>query len=202
MLSTNVDGTLANAAPLELDELWPAPAPGTQLLVATVEATLEGETLPTAGPACVHGASAASCLTLWDAKTPLLVGNVGAESAAYKNFTLFSAAPVINNGWALVGDMSKIVPCSPQRFVAPSDHGAPRATDLSIKSNGEGDAGKGGLTFTVLGSPLENVAVTVVAPSAQGTAGALDGTIIVTTVVVGASGSSKVVCANATCKQV
>ena len=109
VLSTDVDGTALNAAPLMTHELWPAPAASAQFLVATIEGTQAGTTLPVPGPRCQHGAKASSCLTLWDAQTPLHVGNAGAPSAAYKNFTLFAAAPVINGGWTLVGDMTKIV---------------------------------------------------------------------------------------------
>ena len=104
--------------------------------------------------------------------------------------------------------MGKLVPCSPQRFVAPSTASAPRAADLLT---GSGD--EFGLAFTVLGSAGEQVAVTVAAPpylrgaGAQAAAGAaapagvaspLDGTILVTEVVLGPRGSARVVCTVAT----
>lgn len=73
------------------------------------------------------------------------------------------------------------------------------------------------MAFTVLGSAGETVVVTVVSPPAAAAAPVkepaveegseevatpLDGTLIVTTVVVGATGSTKVECAHAACKPI
>ena len=141
---------------------------------------------PGPGPACVSGSVASSCLKLWDASTPLPVGTEGtAPKDGTKNFTLFAAAPVLSSGWTLVGDLSKLVPCSPQRFVAPSTRalGAPLDTDLT------GDSAAG-LKFTVLGSPKEKVAVTVGAPPKAGKA-ALDRHIMVVDAVVGTNGEAR-----------
>jgi hypothetical protein len=191
-------------------ELWPPPAPGTQLLVARLQHTTEqSEALfgltsngygglgvtpgpgPGPGPACVSGSVASSCLQLWDASTPLPVGTAGtAPKDGAKNFSLFAAAPVLSSGWTLVGDLSKLVPCSPQRFVAPSTRtlGAPLDTDLT------GDT-VAGLKFTVLGSPKEKVSVTVVAPSKAGMP-VLDGRVMVVDVAVGTNGEATVQCAS------
>ena len=66
---------------------------------------------------------------------------------------------------ALIGDMSKLIPCSPQRFVVPSSAAAPTAADLSLPlarllhsgapaaAAAVGTVADGGLRFTVLGSP-------------------------------------------------
>ena len=207
ILATDVDGGLPSGSPLQVAELWPPPTPGTQLLVATLQHTTEqSEALygltsngygglgvtpgPGPGPACVSGSVASSCLKLWDASTPLPVGTEGtAPKDGAKNFTLFAAAPVLSSGWTLVGDLSKLVPCSPQRFVAPSTRslGAPLDTDLT-----GGTAA--GLKFTVLGSPKEKVSVTVVAPPKAGKS-ALDGHIMVVDAVVGTNGEATVQCA-------
>lgn len=117
ILATNVDGRLPNGAALRTAELWPTPSSGVQFLVATVEHTAEGAHEPSTGTVCANGALASSCLTLWNAERPLDVGTSGVQSEALKNFSLFAAAPVLANGWVLLGDMSKFVPCSPQRCV-------------------------------------------------------------------------------------
>ena len=101
ILATDVDGEAPSGAPLELAELWPAPASSTQLLVATLQRTEAGSgavyhgssngygrlgttprpTTTTGGgtsiTSCVNGSKASSCLALWDATTPLAVGTVG-----------------------------------------------------------------------------------------------------------------------------
>ena len=56
-----------------------------------------------------------------------------------KNFTLFAAAPMLSNGWALLGDLTKLVPCSPQRFVAHSTLDFPLDKDLTLTAAGSGD---------------------------------------------------------------
>ena len=42
-------------------------------------------------------------------------------AVAWKLFTL---SPVLSNGWALLGETSKFVPVSPQRFLSVRPHGA------------------------------------------------------------------------------
>ena len=100
-----------------------------------------------------------------------------------KNFTLFHAAPVLSSGWTLLGEMSKFVPCSPQRFVALSSAGAPRAVDLT-RSGAD-------LTVRVLGLAGENVEVTLVAPS-RSASSPLDGTIVVLEVEIGSQGEAEI----------
>lgn len=190
LLSTDVDGGVPSGAPLELSELWPTPPLGKSFLVATVLATAAAATQPTRPRTCVHGALAASCLQLWTEAHPLPVGTSGVPSVETKNFTLALAAPVLSSGWALLGELDKIVPCSPQRFVAPSSAGAPRDADLTA-----GD--EVGLAFRVLGSPGESVAVTVVAPPLHMAASPIDGRLIVLELTVPSSGEARVECTNA-----
>ena len=192
VLSTGVDGNLQSGADLQIAELWPQPATGTQLLVAILEDSVKQSGSFSLGKTCVNGSLASSCLKLWDKDNALHVANTGPVSQSQKNFTLFAAAPVLD-GWTLVGDMTKFVPCSPQRFVAPASAHAPRAKDF--------DLGSGGLRFIVLGSPNESVMVTVVAPPGISSS-PLDGTIIVIKVQVGDSGATEVECATNNCKQV
>ena len=98
------------------------------------------------------------------------------------------------------------MPCSPQRFVAPSGANAPHDDDLTVVARA-GDGGGSGLSFMVVGSPGENVPVTMVAPPAATDSGAapnasgsaLDGTVIVMDLVLDNSGEAKVVCTQGTC---
>lgn len=190
VFATQVDGGLPSGAPLQIAELWPRPRHGTQLLVSLVQGTTTtGGNTPGPGRVCVNGSAATSCLTLWDASKPLPVGTTGAGADApqpKQNFTLFAAAPILGNGWTLLGDLSKLVPCSPQRFVAPSVAAAPSDADLASVAGH-------GLTFTVLGSAGELVAVSVVAPSKK-IGSPLEGTVVVIDVVIGRGGSAKVEC--------
>eukprot|EP01052_Picozoa_sp_SAG31_P041356 SAG31_NODE_6249_length_2103_cov_0.889721_2_plen_338_part_00 len=184
VFATQVDGDMPSGAPLQIEELWPRPVKGTQLLVATMVGTFvrTGNT-PVLGRRCVNGTAASSCLALWDASAPLPVGTAGASAQApepKQNFTLFAAAPILASGWTLIGDMTKFVPCSPQRFVAQSSASMPKDTDF----------GAGGLVFTVLGSENEVVPVTVVTPAKA----PLDGIVLVFDVVIGHVGSTEVRC--------
>ena len=206
LLSTQMDGSLPSGAPLQLAELWPKPAEGTTLLVFKPQATSPvGGNFPGPGKPCVNGSVASSCLTLWDATTPLPIETRGAPAASNsdvapkQNFTLFAAAPVLSNGWTLLGDLRKLVPCSPQRFVAPSDTDAPHDDDLTAVGGSTNDADGAELAFTVLGSMGEVVEVTVVAPPAASGSAALEGTVIVVDVTIGDSGEAKVVCAKGAC---
>ena len=195
VFATDVDSGLPSSAPLQIDELWPRPAAGTQLLVSTVQATTAvGGNTPGPGRPCLNGSAASSCVTLWDAVHPLPIATAGAGAAApqpKQNFTLYAAAPILESGWTLLGDLRKLVPCSPQRFVAPSATAAP--TDADLQGAGGGGGTVSSVAFTVLGSVGESVAVTVVSPP-ESAVSPLDGTVVVIDVVIGRLGSTEVKC--------
>ena len=113
-------------------------------------------------------------------------GNTG------RNFTALAAAPVPHSGWVLLGDLSKYVPCSPQRFVAPSRDpvraNAPRETDFTSGAE---------LEFNVIGSQGEVVPVTLIAPSSSGNV--LEGIVVVLNVTIGQQRSAVVSCAAGRC---
>ena len=69
---------------------------------------------------------------------------------------------MLTSGWALIGDLSRIVPVSPQRFA--SAH-ASTADDDDALDPAELAAPGGGLAFTLLGAAGEVVEVTLVHPS-------------------------------------
>ena len=193
--------------------------------------------------ACINGTAVEECLTVWDAHTPLPIGTVGEDTGqaslnspkytcghpqahppARHNYTLLAAAPVLSSGWALIGDLTKFVPCSPQRFVAPSSRAAPRDSDMAARTvartvaGGNGSfvaAAAAGLQFTVIGTEGEQLFVTVVVPptrttldetqtrrsarGAQGSERSSVGTILVVDVLLGASGQADVTCAGVRC---
>jgi hypothetical protein len=196
ILATNVDAAVESGRPLQLQELWPRPAAGTVMLVATIERTGDDAGSRGVGAGCVNGTTVAACgFTMWTEDTPLDIGTAGDTG---RNFTLLAAAPVLSSGWVLVGDLTKFVPCSPQRFVAASKD-ARRAGALHEQDLTPTNAGV--LEFVVLGSVGEKVPVTVVSPPAVAgrSGGVMGGVVLVVDVVVGAGGSSKVSCATGRC---
>ena len=86
------------------------------------------------------------------------------------------------------------MPCSPQRFVAPSRDparaAAPREADFTSTSGAE-------LEFDVIGSQDEVVPVTLIAPTS--TDNVLEGTVVVVTVTIGEQRSAAVSCAAGRC---
>lgn len=170
VLSTNLDPSKPSGSPLAVSELWPAPAAGAEYLVSTTADTGTGTSL------CVDGAPATSCTIKWNSTHPLNVGTSGPQgtpSCPVHQFRLLSAAPLLKNGWVLLGDLTKIVPLSPQRIVV---------TDTQAAATTE-------LQFTVIGSSGEIVPVTVATPSS-------DQTIHVFKVEIGTNNSTSVTCGN------
>jgi hypothetical protein len=129
---------------------------------------------------------------VWNEDKPLEVGTAGDTG---RNFTLMAAAPVLSSGWTLIGDLSKFVPCSPQRFVAPaqdaSRDGALQERDLINAA--------GTLEFVVLGSVGEKVPVTIVPGTPFVGGSRMGNTVLVVDVVVGADGRSNVSCTAGRC---
>ena len=102
--------------------------------------------------ACAAGAPAAACLAPFSAAAPLPL-YTGVPPLNYTHdFELYSVSPLQASGWALVGELGKVVRVSPARFA----YVAPAA---------------GGLEFGVLGAPGEAVSVSVLAPPAAGSGG-------------------------------
>jgi hypothetical protein len=148
ILATNVNGSAPSGAPIMIDELWPAPALGAKFLVAVVE-----RTGPYPPPRCANGSDASTCLALWDERTPLVVDTAGHGDGSIHNFTLLTAAPVLASGWALLGDLSKFVPVSPQRFVRVAPPLAGSSAPFEVD---------------VIGSPGEEISISLVAPPDDG----------------------------------
>lgn len=156
ILGTNLS---PHVAPVAVEELWPQSREGQQYLVDRGRQSR-----------CTNNSAAAACLRLWDASTPLAVGTGGGlpgPSDPLRRFELLSAAPVLPGGWALIGEESKYVRVSPQRFVAPrSDMSASEKDGVSSDAARFANLGRGGaLCFGLLGAPQELVTVTVVVPS-------------------------------------
>ena len=176
--------------PLALKELWPQPAIGSKMFVAKV-ATSDDSSPATS---CVNGSAVEDCLTVWDADTPLPVSTSGGlhwPGWPAHNFSLFAAAPVLSNGWALLGELNKFVPCSPQRFVVQPSH--PASGGLQEVDMWDSNTA---LHFVVIGARGENVQVSVVAPTPGG---ASAGTVVLVDVVLGDSGHMGVSCSLGQC---
>jgi len=239
---------------LATSELWPAPPARVQYLVAKVDSHQAGEgdgaggsspsSLHQAADRCVHSAKASSCLTVWAAGVPLNVSalpssclirepdfHVGNHSClglrkVQKSFVLYAAAPILSTGWTLLGDLTKLVPVSPQRFVArpPGEPAAsaprdkdlarwrqPQLQDLERTRDGDDDGPsrlEGGVAFTVLGAPGESVEVSLVAPPPDGSPRSgglgrrpdpLDGQIVKLALEVGPGGTTNVECFRGGC---
>ena len=101
---------------------------------------------------------------------------------------------MLESGWAVLGDLSRIVPVSPQRFASArgADSAAAAAQDDSLDP-AELAAPEGGLAFVVIGVEGEVVDVTLVRPSR---------TVLVVAVAVPAGGRVTVACsARGACAQ-
>jgi len=140
-------------------DLYPAPAPGSLLAVRP-------HVLSPAGPAqqagCVDGAVAVpSCVNLTHTVT------IPATGTNLAQLSLTAVYPPVCGGSYFLGELTKLVHASPQRF-------------LSVDCGGGLPAG---LTVTLTGSPGQAVVLTAVDPS---------GTVRVTTATVSSSGTAKV----------
>lgn len=132
------------------------------------------------------------------------------ELSRYWN--LYSVAPVLAGGWALLGEQDKYVAVSPQRFATA------RAVGFMAGDDGTSDAmveaelqptGGEGLSFTVLGAAAETVSVSVLAPMAadltemrtgeQRLVAAMAGKVLVLNVTLGVDGRATVACSNGEC---
>lgn len=168
ILGTNVDAQRPSGAPIRIEELWPKPAAGA-LYYVTFPARTGDERLE---EACIDGAPAARCTRVWDSARPLPIGTygpTGTRGCPIHQFVLASASPVLPSGWVLLGDLRKLVPLSPQRFVV-------TAADAASPEM---------LRFRVIGSAGDAVPVTLVTPG-QG--------VRVVNVTVGPKGSTAVSC--------
>lgn len=212
VLASNVGGG-AGGAPVQLAELWPAPAKGTEFWVEEWGRNV-----------CSDKAAASTCLTKWSAMLPLNVQT----TVIHRNYVdtdrqyrLFRAAPILPSGWTLVGETSKFVAVSPQRFAVAvaavsnatnsshADIGGSSSSGGSDSSSGSGGGGggnddlfgkssalqpfelellgNGSLAFDVVGAAGEQVVVTLVTPSA---------TILEVDCKLSSSGSARVVCSS------
>ena len=174
-------------------DLWPRSAAGTAFMASA-----------TSSPRCLEGAPAASCLVPFGAAAPLAfnTSNHDPKGRPERTWSLASLAPVLPGGWVLVGEQSKYVGVSPQRFAS---------TRAAAQAGGASDAfhaaemvgGSGGcLAFDVVGAEGEAVEVAVVVP-AKAAAGARamtdveragQGTVDVVAVKLGAAAVARIVC--------
>ena len=146
------------ARPLRLAELWPEPPERTRYWVHEWGNVSY----------CASGSAASSCLSSWDADSPLDIdasNSTHAYSQKTAKYRLLRAAPVLASGWTVMGELGKIVPVSPQRFVLTH-------ANVSVSAGGGVDygteLGRGSaideLVFDVLGSIGEVISIALVTP--------------------------------------
>lgn len=204
MLLTTQNPAGPDLEPVGVSELWPTPAP-TAAFLATWAFGWPGTPL---AAGCVDGAKPGACLMLVDddhplnVSTPQPIANFD-NTLAFRHLVL---APVLADGWVLVGELSKFVPVSPQRFLvydnssSVSSVGNDTASDACLPK--EITVGGRGLAFRLLGSPGEKVSVVVVAPAQtelgdaaeRAAVRAIQGTVLVLRVVIGQASVAEVVC--------
>ena len=138
---------IGGAAALAPAQLLPALTGGGQ--VAGYVAAPWARGFAASASACAPGAPAAACLAPFSAAAPLpLYTGVPPHNYTH-NFELWSLSPLFASGWAVVGELGKVVRVSPARFAYIA-------------------GGGGGLEFGVLGAAGEAVTVSVLAPPAAG----------------------------------
>lgn len=94
---------------------------------------------------CAHGATASRCASLFAQSAPLSVLTSVSSPDQTLSHDVYSIAPVLGGFWALLGDLSKIVPVSPARF-----------SFVSLAHNGD-------LSLGVTGGPFETLSITLLA---------------------------------------
>jgi len=176
-------------------DLWPRSAAGTAFMASA-----------TSSPRCLKGAPAASCLVPFGAAAPLAfnTSNHDPKGRPERTWSLASLAPVLPGGWVLVGEQSKYVGVSPQRFASTRAAAqAGGASDAFHAAEMVGGGGGGGcLAFDVVGAEGEAVEVAVVVPAkaAAGARAMTDveragrGTVDVVAVKLGAAAVAHIVC--------
>ena len=123
------------------------------------------------GAPCEDGAPAASCVqVIGKHAPPLALATDTRRTGRATDIRLHQIAPVLQGGWVLLGEQSKYVAVSPQRFMAarvgdPPAGGASDALDQDeLVHTSSGEQGQTVLEFGVLGEPGECVNVTVIIP--------------------------------------
>jgi hypothetical protein len=159
----------AAAAPLRLAEMWPASPASAVFWVQEW-----------GNASCANGTLASSCLSTWSKSSPLDIAATAARHRRYPQTTrlyrFFRAAPVLESGWTLLGELIKFVPVSPQRLVL-----------ADSSSDGTDDAL---LSFGVLGASGEMTRVAMVTPQSR---------ILWLNITLGSSGAATVQCTSVTC---
>ena len=179
LLAVDLGGTVSLHPEVDL---WP-PSRSDQLFVAA----------PQRDAPCHPGTSAAECGAVvigGAAHVPLVIATgPGNSTAGTHSHELWTVAPVLSNGWVLLGEHGKVLRLAPQRMVS---YG-PASSDS--ESSERSEPGGSGVVFEVAGAVGEQVSmdcVEVVA-SVHEEAQVL-GIWIRSTVTVGATGTVSGVC--------
>ena len=205
LLATNIAPGTSSVAPRDL---FPSPPAGATFLASYALSW------PTpAAAACTNGSVASACFTLVDDAHPLAADTGGAPPdsqcvAAPNNtlpFRLFQLAPILPSGWVLLGELRKISPLSPQRFLVRAGAPLPASADSDALGPEELCSDGTDLAFRMIGAPGEVVEVTLVSPAtadddddvatpSTAASRALAGTVLVLAVQLSADGNATVRC--------
>jgi hypothetical protein len=194
------------AAVVALSDLFPTPGPSAAFLVGWRFGW------PSAPTPCINGSRPSSCLRLFNEANPLPVHTGSTPQSqcvvspnttvAYK---LLQLAPVLPSGWVLLGELSKIVPLSPQRFITRRGGSVPSGAVSDAVHPSELSGTGHDLQFRIIGAANETVECTVVAPAAEGsiaqssTDRAMAGTLLVLRVQLSVAGTADVHCMDGRC---
>ena len=121
---------------LQLRELWPAPAPGTQYVASKL---FDAQ--------CHDGAALSSCLVHLDSGTGsgrahTLAVSTPAATGVEMGIEVYHLAPVLSSGWSVLGEPHKFVAASPHRITSVAD-----------------EASAAGPTVSLVGAPGESVVI-------------------------------------------
>jgi len=188
-----------------ISDLWPRVNPTLRFYVVQ-----SGFGFGQAGPTpavCTNGSAADECLAVLSGRSPMHIAGrsllIDGEDNETLPYRLYQLAPVLSNGWALLGETKKVVHVSPQRFLsaphARLDKSGRMETETyqngSARDDGSSDAATadefvtptGELAFGLIGAALEQVEVAIVTPNPMRV-------VLLLPVRLGVEGSAEVLC--------
>jgi hypothetical protein len=112
--------------PLQLRELWPAPAAHTQYVVSKLFDTQ-----------CHDGAALSSCLVHLDSggdngRAQSLAVSTPSASGVEMGIEVYHLAPVLSSGWCVLGEPHKFVAASPRRITKVAHEGSADGPTVSL----------------------------------------------------------------------
>jgi len=195
LLATNV------AAPrcVSAEEFFPIPDPTSAFVVAEWGQPCHNGTIDIHNQSCVILVPPGCTVNVsTGAAGSDSLGSARAHGSGARKFRLFNWAPVLPGGFALIGEQTKFVHVSPQRFVAASPASQTFASIDGIQPFELIGHNNATMQFSIVGVPGELVPTTVMLPGVDG----VQPLIRVLPLLVGAVGMSKITCDSMACSYV